>query len=219
MKKKIVLIFRIVSVVYALYFASSLIDLLYMTWDGSRTVKHQTYYVDSLNLQTFCERYEKFCSNDSIATSYISLYGNEERKVRFIEHADSTRIASCEYYSKKSRILMLFNVLDSVPLIASFYGVELTEDADSPLDIWQNINSGRNWFQNKKYISAFEEEVLSKVCTYERDDVEGFLNWYYSFFERNFPIILLIGLVLIGIHKWGIKFGNTYQFYIWRSKK
>ncbi len=205
MRKQFILILRLISCVYVIYLTSSICVFTYMMWDGSRSVPEQLYYIDSLDMQTFCNRYQNFCLQDSVEKLYTSPYNNTTRKIQFVKYYSETT-ASCNYYSKKSKILLEFCVKGSESLCVSFYGIELPKNPDSFI-LRRNINDGSNWMKNKNYLNIFEQEVLSKICTYEKDVLQGLLCWYANFFERNILFIVFIGIVVITLLRKG-RFGS-----------
>ena len=208
MRKMYILILLLITGTYGIYLISSVCNYIYMRWDGSKTVAGQMYYISSLDMQSFGQKYEYLCSNDSIEKYYTSPYHKLPQKIRFfIRNGDN--FMYCTYYSKSSNILIKFDVRNREPLEVFFYAIELCQkDDDSPV-VAYNINDGWNLVQNNKYLTVFEREILNKICVYRRDQLQGLLCWNANFFERNILYVILIGITFIIL--W-IKFGSRFSY-------
>ncbi len=196
MRKLFILILWIIIGIYGLYLISSICIYIYMKWDGSKTVAGQMYYIDSLDMLSFRQKYEYFYLNDSIEKFYISPYHTKPQKIRYLYYREDSSMY-CKYYSKSSNILMKFDVRNRNPLEVFFYGIELCKRTDVSTVIAHNINDGRYLVQNNNYLTVFEKEVLCKICNFRRNKLQGMLCWYANFFERNFLFAFFIGIVIM----------------------
>ena len=201
MKKLFFIILRAFICVYVFYFLSSVSAWFYQCWDGDRKRwKGQWYYMDSLDMTSFKQKYESLCSNDSVSKYYISPYHGEKKNVRFVFDERKTCM-DCEFYSEREHALMEFVVWETRPLEIFFWGIKLSTQSPNKEDFRFGINTGGSRTRDYKYMTLFENEILSHIGTFKRDERRGMVCWYANFFERHFTAVLIIGLFLFSIKK------------------
>ena len=201
MKKRFSVIIRALICIYVLFSLSSVCAWFYQCWDGDRKRwTGQWYYMDGLDLASFKQKYESLCSNDSVSRYYISPYHGDKKSVRFVFEEDKTGM-SCEFYSEKEHALMEFDVWDKRPLEIFFWGIKLSIQSPNEEDFRFGINTGGSRTRDYKYMTLFENKILSHIGTFKRDDRQGMICWYANFFESHFTAVLIIGIILFVINR------------------
>ncbi len=196
MKKVFYIILRAFICIYMFYFLSSVCAWSYHYWDGDRKRWNgQWYYMDSLDMASFKQKYECLCSNDSVSKYYISPYHGEKRNVRFV-FSERKTCMDCEFYSEREHALMEFVVWDMRPLEILLWGIKLSIQSPNEEDFRFGINLGGSRTRDYKYMTLFENEILSHIGTFKRDDRQGMICWYANFFVRHFTAVLTIGIIL-----------------------
>jgi len=173
----------------------------------------QDYYIDGIKFQTFKKRYANLYKTDYFV--FHEPYKGNIKVIKFMDNEykvlkSSSKIGSkdsmdylsgstCRYYISSIDGYVKFFVEDSIKIRVKLYDYTPSYSADDP-DRWKNsfdIN-GRTipCDKNKEIISAFEKEVLSKIAPYEKDYIQGYIQQYVSFFERNFLYYLGFSIVL-----------------------
>ncbi len=157
----------------------------------------QDYYMDGITFQTFKERYinlYKSINHDS--TDYFVFhepYKGNYKKVEFL------RGSTCSYYISSIDGYVSFFVQDRNKIRVKLNNYTPSYSANDP-ERWKNdfkINDRRAPYdKNKEIMSAFEKEVLSKIAPYEKDYIQGYIQQYVSFFERNFLYYFSFSIVL-----------------------
>lgn len=196
MKKVFYIILRAFICIYMFYFLSSVCAWSYHYWDGGRKRWNgQWYYMDSLDMSSFKQKYESLCANDSVSKYYISPYHGEKRNVRFV-FSERKTCMDCEFYSEREHALMEFVVWDMRPLEILFWGIKLSTQSPNEEDFRFGINTGGSRTRDYKYMTLFENEILSNIGIFKRDERQGMICWYANFFESHFPVVLTIGIIL-----------------------
>jgi hypothetical protein len=102
----------------------------------------------------------------------------------------------CEFYSEREHALMEFVVWDMRPLEILLWGIKLSIQSPNEEDFRFGINLGGSRTRDLKYMTLFENEILSHIGTFKRDDRQGMICWYANFFVRHFTAVLTIGIIL-----------------------
>ncbi len=171
----------------------------------------QNYYMKGMNIEQFMKKYEDlYLSNSPDSCDYfyfIEPYHGEMKKVDYIFDKEKIYNKSsdytCEYYIPTIDAKIVFGVENEEPLRIVLAKYEYSYNSpgwasDKPYKHDNYINSRDNSLsEDRRIMKAFEETILDKIGTYERDDIHGMFCWYDSFFQKHFLYYCIILFVLI----------------------
>ena len=202
----------IVLIIFAIIFVTSILLFLFINSPQLNTKGHsQNYYMKELNMEQFMKKYENlYLSNSPDSCEYFYFkepYHGENKKVNYVfdkeKIYDKSSGYTCDYYIPAIDAKIGFIVCNEAPLRIILANYEYSYNSigwasDKPYKHDNRINyTDKSISENRRIMKAFEETILDKIGTYERDDIHGMLCWYDSFFQRHFLYYCIILFILI----------------------
>ena len=180
----------------------------------------QIFYLNNINFLDFKEKYKKLYKSSTTDSMecfvFHEPFHGEYKKIEYMskdymvpkslkkrgatDSKDYFRSVYCRYPISSIDGYVKFYVTDEKSIKVKLHEYNPSYSANDS-NQWKNyfaINGRRAPYdKNKETISAFEKEVLSKIAPYERDNIQGYIQKYVSFFEKYFLYYVGITIVLL----------------------